>query len=260
MPFINSPQVAMVCDDTVLHKKNPSYNSNYLQPDLNAIHAQRKDKASSSPTTNTATPPTSPPVLPPRNQASVVEATQSPTEGPTTEKEKEKESINLIKRITQNLKRSKSPPSTPTNVESNGGGPSTTSTPRSGQAVMQPRHLQAAHGRSGSCPSQLLDLSALKVNLPPRTSKLGDTQNALVFGSQRVRGQKDRPALHSLHRPLGRDDLTSLGAQPSLHKKSHSMDAGTIISTSNSSDQNGNPLRNATTRSGSSSGVVLKER
>lgn len=172
---------------------------------------------------------------------------------------KREPSINLIKRITNNLKRAKSPPGTaePETTRGPSAGTTITITPRSSQMSVQPRLLQSLHGRSGSCPSQLLDLSALKItpmsnvnhNLtPPQGQGLPpgiDQRTAMsMFNSQRVRGQKERPALHSLHRQLGerKEDLTTLA---SSHKKSISLDAGRIISGPSSSstgaaDQNGN--------------------
>ena len=164
-----------------------------------------------------------------------------------------KESINLIKRITNNFKSSKNPP------EDNSGGSSGVPQ-RSVQGGAQPRLLQAVHGRSGSCPSQLLDLSALKITpinqQRPAPLSAGDQQAAKSFGSQRVRGQKERPALHNLHRHLGerKEDLTVLG---SMHKKSNSLDAGRLISGPSTSatmpsgasvDQNGNSARNGSSR------------
>lgn len=232
-------------------------------PELNAPPNQRTSNPNSPATGGIATPPpanatpASPPILPPRNQTSVVgAATVDPVPGDLPANEK-KDSINLIKRITNNLKRSKSPPAAPT-IEENSG------TPRSSHP---PRLLQSMHGRSGSCPSQLLDLSALKITpansnsssnqprpgLPPNA----DAQHAMSFGSQRVRGQKERAALHNLHRQLGerKEDLTALG---SLHRKSNSLDAGRIISSSSSStsssmavggDQNGNTRNTSGQRS-----------
>lgn len=210
-------------------------------------------RASATPST-----PTSPPILPPRNQAS--------TDQPGTvvvANEAKRDSINLIKRITNNLKRSKSP-----SEEANNGGPSThattTTTPRAVGAP-QPRLLQSIHSRSGSCPSQLLDLSALKITAinqprPHVPQSAGDQQPAMSYGSQRVRGQKERPALHSIHRQLGerKEDLTALGQQrmSAVHKKSNSLDAGRIISSvANGSDgQHGHGTRNTASRnSGSSS-------
>lgn len=191
-------------------------------------------RINSCPTSPGVLSPTSPPVLPPRNQASTTNDS-TPPEG------EKKDSINLIKRITNNLKRSKSPPTNnDDNCSSLAGVVTTPNTSHS--HVAQPRLLpSSAHGRSGSCPSQLLDLSGFKispvgavVNLQGQ-SRSGQAQpmdHALSFGSQRVRGQKERPTLHSLHRQLGerKGDLTTLSATTSSHKKANSLDAGRLIS------------------------------
>lgn len=97
---------------------------------------------------------------------------------------------------------------------------------------------------------------------------VAEQQTAMsMFNSQRVRGQKERPALHSLHRQLGerKEDLTSLAshASSSSHKKSNSLDAGRLISgpstsgASTGADQNGNSNSNGgvrNSRSGASGG------
>lgn len=227
-----------------------------------------------------ATPPTSPPVLPPRNQASVLTNNADPSATVESPNDTKKEpSINLIKRITNNLKRSKSPPGN--TDETSSGTSSITATPRTSQSSVQPRLLQSLHGRSGSCPSQLLDLSALKItpmgannnnnannnNQSQRhglPQSVAEQQTAMsMFNSQRVRGQKERPALHSIHRQLGerKEDLTSLNshASSSSHKKSNSLDAGRLISgpSTSGADQNGNSNSNGAvrnSRSGASGG------
>lgn len=199
---------------------------------FNEFHFQA-DQTSTN-TVRTPVTPTSPPVLPPRNQT--IPSDPLP-ETPLSQNDK-KDSINLIKRFTNNISRSKSP-------EDRGSASSTSVTVAPGATTGQPRQVHSsAHFRSGSCPSQLLDLSGLKVN---------------QSGSQRLRGrgQKERPVLHSLHRHLGerKEDLTVL--TPS-HKKSNSLDAGRLISS-------GQPLAEQPTvkvasSSRGSAGAQLKEK
>lgn len=187
-------------------------------PENNKANTPRNSSCPTSPAVQSPT--SSPPVLPPRNQASTSNDTTTSSDA------EKKDSINLIKRITNNLKRSKSPPNNEGSSNS------------SHSHVPQPRLLpSSAHGRSGSCPSQLLDLSGFKISSAGVNSQ-GQSRNGQVppsidhglsFGSQRVRGQKERPALHSLHRQLGerKGDLTALA---SSHKKANSLDAGRLIS------------------------------
>lgn len=117
--------------------------------------------------------------------------------------------VNLIKRFT-NIKRSKSPVNnsfitysmdnpvfedivTTTNT-SNG---STTSVTSKRNTI----HLShPVHVRSGSCPSQLLQSLPVDINLSMSNSakKSNDsaaTSSSYMFGSQRVKGHKERPTL-----------------------------------------------------------------
>lgn len=175
------------------------------------------------------------------NTASEAQQSNEAAVSPPAAPEK-KDSLNLIKRLTINLKRSKTEESPLAEI---GNSPGPSSTPVSKPSAHKAHVLQSSHGRSGSCPSQLLDLSGLKIaNNTPRhalpVKHLDQEQKgignhrplAIAFGSQRVRGAKERPALHNLHRQLGerKEDLTALSPRPSSHRKSNSLDAGRIIS------------------------------
>lgn len=121
--------------------------------------------------------------------------------------------VNLIKRFT-NMKRSKSPVNTSSTTysmdnpvfedcgttTSNG----SNATILSAASKRNTIHLShPVHVRSGSCPSQLLQSLPIDINLANSsmhaTKKSVDpsnSSNSYMFGSQRVKGHKERPTLH----------------------------------------------------------------
>lgn len=128
--------------------------------------------------------------------------------------------VNLIKRFT-NMKRSKSPVNMSSTAYSMDNpvfedivSSTTTSNGMSltnGAAAAAPSkrntiHLShPVHVRSGSCPSQLLQSLPVDINLATTSStkKTGEAFNtsassssSYMFGSQRVKGHKERPTLH----------------------------------------------------------------
>lgn len=117
--------------------------------------------------------------------------------------------VSLIKRFT-NMKRSKSPVNAPTysmdnpvfedipaTTPSNGTNGTTVMSVASKRNTIHLSH--PVHVRSGSCPSQLLQSLPIDVNLSSHAiKKTGDASlnSAYMFGSQRVKGHKERPTLH----------------------------------------------------------------
>lgn len=205
-----------------------------------------------------------PPTLPPRNILSswapyndlfgrktvhspteTSAATTTTTTNITTANDREKKehsNVNLIKRLTNNLKRSKSPPSSSYSLdnpvfEDNNVSAATQSPAQQHHGQV---HLpQAVHTRSGSCPSQLLQLNssnACETTAKPLAPLQGGQhgphkQIALVYGSQRMRGHKERPTLHYMHRQFSerQEDLTTIKAHGNCHRKTQSLDAGKIM-------------------------------
>lgn len=119
--------------------------------------------------------------------------------------------VNLIKRFT-NMKRSKSPVNTTTySMDNPVFEDIVTTTPASmngtnGMAAISSAskrntiHLShPVHVRSGSCPSQLLQSLPIDINLSSQAIKKtgdGSANPSYMFGSQRVKGHKERPTLH----------------------------------------------------------------
>lgn len=121
--------------------------------------------------------------------------------------------VNLIKRFT-NMKRSKSPVNTSSTTYSmdnpvfedcatstSNGSNATIISAASKRNTIHLSH--PVHVRSGSCPSQLLQSLPIDINLANSsmhaTKKSVDTSNSsnsYMFGSQRVKGHKERPTLH----------------------------------------------------------------
>lgn len=121
--------------------------------------------------------------------------------------------VNLIKRLT-NMKRSKSPVNNSSatysmdnpvfedivTTTSNGSNATIISAASKRNTI----HLShPVHVRSGSCPSQLLQSLPIDLNLgnssmhaTKKTVDTSNSSNSYMFGSQRVKGHKERPTLH----------------------------------------------------------------
>lgn len=115
--------------------------------------------------------------------------------------------VNLIKRIT-NMKRSKSPVNTSATgysmdnpvfediigVASNGTSFGPNSNKRNTIHLSHPVHV-----RSGSCPSQILQSLPVEINLSAnavnKNSESTTNSSSYMFGSQRIKGHKERPTL-----------------------------------------------------------------
>lgn len=118
--------------------------------------------------------------------------------------------VNLIKRIT-NMKRSKSPVNCSATgysmdnpvFEDIAGGSSNTNALASTTSCSSKRntiHLShPIHVRSGSCPSQILQSLPVEINMSTGTNKNNEStssSSSYMFGSQRIKGHKERPTLH----------------------------------------------------------------
>lgn len=172
--------------------------------------------------------------------------TTSSSKSDGKEKKEQSSAVSLMMRKLTNMKRSKSPTHPPSYSNPVFEDAATTLNTSSKHNI----HLShPVHVRSGSCPSQLLQSLPLEFN----TTKLEENAGPLLFGSQRVKGHKDRPSLQNIrnnseggrlkriqvdsgagtsatsnshHSQSGPNHLPSTA----YHRKSQSLDASTISS------------------------------
>lgn len=167
------------------------------------------------------------------------------------EKKEQSSAVSLMMRKLTNMKRSKSPTHPPSysNPVFDDSAISQTTLNTSSKHNIHLSH--PVHVRSGSCPSQLLQSLPLEFNT---TTNLEENSVPMLFGSQRVKGHKDRPSLQNIRNNseaggrLKRIQVDSTGAGTSAtsnyhqshgpnhlpstayHRKSQSLDASTISS------------------------------
>lgn len=114
--------------------------------------------------------------------------------------------VNLIKRIT-NMKRSKSPVHSSATgysmdnpvFEDVTGGTSNATAFSTNASKRNTIHLShPVHVRSGSCPSQILQSLPVEINLSSNSTNKNNestSSSSYMFGSQRIKGHKERPTL-----------------------------------------------------------------
>lgn len=210
-------------------------------------------------------------------------------QNPTKDKEKREQNpstaLNLMKRLT-NIKRSKSPPNSNVNQCTYSMDNPVFEDTSTNQPLMQPKHSHSMshhiHVRSGSCPSQLLQSLPLEVESASNSS----SNSKALFGSQRIKGHKERAPLQSMRQisdtnnsrghkdkdnhslnPMNKGNpnvqhksiiqshqkcVSEVGAHVIHHRKSQSLDANTISSQITNSSLNGGKLHGSHSRESSS--------
>ncbi|KAG4066680.1 hypothetical protein HA402_007316 [Bradysia odoriphaga] len=263
--------------------KSGVFPGNYVTP-LRSTHREynqisnlkRQEKQKSSHSSQSSSHKATPPELPPRRNGTVlygsvwskplgnVETFFNRKSDPTTvggssqssssSKDKKETAtsstaVSLMKRIT-NMKRSKSPSNNTTAATYSMDNPvfeDISSSPPPGPSSASKRNIHMSHPvhvRSGSCPSQLLHSLPVDVH----SSNCAEP-TANMFGSQRLKGHKERPSLHGVRSSFEANRLCGLTENvadnerhaqmpatssnqvaQSQHRKSQSLDAATISS------------------------------
>ncbi|EDW60360.1 E3 ubiquitin-protein ligase SH3RF1 [Drosophila virilis] len=176
--------------------------------------------------------------------------------------------VGLMRRLTHMKTRSKSPgaplqqqqPQAPKD-------PTSTTT----EASVKAAPLHPVHVRSGSCPSQLQQSQPLKETVAASTPSTGSSQfqpnSSISYGSQRIKSNKERPHLlcarqsldaatfrsmyNAVSPPPPASSHTQANAQTQLHanmiiapnhRKTQSLDAGHVLSGSNSNLNTNNSI------------------
>ncbi|KAH8233669.1 hypothetical protein KR026_011157 [Drosophila bipectinata] len=269
-------------------------------PDTQLVHAQQQPGAQDVRLNNML--PMQPPDLPPRQQQSTANATTTtcsvwtkPVEALFSRKSEPKQETNgapagassstssgavgLMRRLTHMKTRSKSPGASLQPTAKEGSSSTVENQPKKSEK------LHPVHVRSGSCPSQLQHSQPLnETSISTTTASTSAVQqqqfvtkpqastaagNTISYGSQRVKGNKDRPQLICARQSLDAATFRNMysnaansppppasavapaiyaGGQPQLggqsqlhanmiiapsHRKSHSLDAGHVLCPSN---------------------------
>lgn len=185
-----------------------------------------------------------------KNEKTTSSASGQTSSSKTDPKEKKEQSsaVSLMMRKLTNMKRSKSPTHPPSYSNPVFEDSTITQTTLNTSSKHNIHLSHPVHVRSGSCPSQLLQSLPLEFNV---TTNLEENSIPMLFGSQRVKGHKDRPSLQNIRNNseiagrLKRIQVDSTGAGTSAtshnhgsnhlpstayHRKSQSLDASTLSS------------------------------